>query len=106
MDVSANLAAPLVRYVCLWIHRFMIVTCRWANTARVLPKSQRNGHGIDVEPVPPSALVSFAINFAVVDAAQRNGELIRYLTAQRARLREPETVRFAGSVCALVEDVE
>ena len=67
-----------------------------SNTPRVLPKSERNRHGIDVGFVPPCALVTLAVKLAMMDAAQRHRELIRYPAAECARLREPKMVSLAG----------
>ena len=62
----------------------------------MLPKSERNRHGIDVGLVPPGAFVTLAVKLAMVDAAQRHRELIRYPAAECARLREPKMVSLAG----------
>jgi hypothetical protein len=62
----------------------------------VLPKSERNRHRVYVGPVPPSALVTLPVKLAMVDAAQRHCELIRYPAAERARLREAKMVSLAG----------
>ena len=65
-------------------------------TPRLLPKSERNRHGIDVGSVPPCALVTLAVKLAMMDAAQRHRELIRYPAAECAWLREPKMVSLAG----------
>jgi hypothetical protein len=68
--------------VSFWILRALIATCRWGETPRVLPKSARNRHGVYVGLVPPSAFVTLAVKLAMVDAAQRHRELIRYPAAE------------------------
>jgi hypothetical protein len=55
-------------------------------TSRFLPKSERNRYWIDVGFVPPRALVTLAVKLAMMDAAQRHRELIRYPAAECARL--------------------
>ena len=65
----------------------LIATCGWEDTPRVLPKSERNRHGVYVGLVPPGAFVTLAVKLAMVDAAQRHRELIRYPAAECARLR-------------------
>jgi hypothetical protein len=82
--------------VSFWILRALIATCRWGNTPRVLPKSERNRHRIDFGLVPPGAFVTLAVKLAMVDAAQRHRELIRYPAAECARLREAKMVSLAG----------
>ena len=62
----------------------------------MLPKSERNRHGVYVGLVPPGALVTLPVKFAMVDAAQRQCELIRYPAAERARLRETKMMSLAG----------
>ena len=42
------------------------------------------------------ALVTLAVKLAMMDAAQRHRELIRYPAAECARLREPKMVSLAG----------
>ena len=64
-------------------------TFRRENAARVLPKSKRYRDGIDADLGPPCCLVACTMKLAVVDAAQRHRELIRYLAAECAWLREP-----------------
>jgi len=62
----------------------------------VLPKSERDRHGIDIGFIPPGALVTLAVELAMMDAAQRYRELIRYPTAEGARLRVPKMMSLAG----------
>ena len=61
----------------------------------MLPKPERNRHGVYVGLVPPGALVTLPVKLAMVDAAQRHCELIRHPTAERARLREAKMVSLA-----------
>jgi hypothetical protein len=46
------------------------------NTPRVLPKSKRNWHWINVGSVPPCPLVTLAVKLTMMDAAQLHRELI------------------------------
>ena len=71
------------------------VVCRKVNAPSVLPKSERNRHRIDVVLVPPGALVTLTVELAVMDAAQRHRELIRYPAAECARLRKSNMVSLA-----------
>ena len=41
----------------------------WDNTSRLLPKSERNRHWIDIGFVPPRALVTLPVKFAMMDPA-------------------------------------
>jgi hypothetical protein len=66
------------------------------NTPRVLPKSKRNRHWINVGSVPPCPLVTLAVKLTMMDAAQRHRELIRNPTAEGAGLRIPKMVRLTG----------
>src|SRR3984893_17716697 len=88
-------ASILDRQVCLWILRLLAAICGWKETARVLPKSERNRHGIDVELVPPSCLVTLAVDFAVMCAAKWTCELVAHLAAECAGLRKPKMVSLA-----------
>jgi hypothetical protein len=67
--------------------------CFRGNTTRVLPQSERVRHGIDFEAVPPCGFIACAMKLAVVDAAQRHGKFIRYLTAQCTFLRKADVMR-------------
>ena len=96
MGISPCPARVLDRHVSRWISMLVVAACGWDNTPRVLPKSERNRHGIDVGFVPPCALVTLAVKLAMMDAAQRHRELIRYPAAECARLREPKMVSLAG----------
>jgi hypothetical protein len=65
----------------------------WYNTTRVLPEVERDRHRIDVDAIPPCGFVAFTMKLAVVDSAQRNRELIRYLAAQCTLLRKSDVMR-------------
>jgi hypothetical protein len=62
----------------------------------LLPKSECNRHGIDVDFAPPRAFVTLAVKLAMMDAAQRHRELVRYFATECAWLGEPKVVGFAG----------
>jgi hypothetical protein len=47
----------------------LVAACGWHNTPRVLPKSKRNRHGIDVGLAPPRAFVTLAVKLAMMDPA-------------------------------------
>jgi hypothetical protein len=47
----------------------VVAACGWDNTPRVLPKSERNRHGIDVGFEPPRAFVTLAVKLAMMDTA-------------------------------------
>ena len=96
LESSRIPASLLDRYVSRWILWLVIASCSWEHTSRLLPKSERNRHGIDVGFVPPQALVTLTVKLAMMDAAQRHRELIRYPAAERARLCEPKMVGLAG----------
>ena len=81
MGISPCPAWVLDRQISLWISMLLVAACRWENTPRVLPKSERNRHGIYVGFAPPCALVTLAVKLAMMDAAQRHCELIRYPAA-------------------------
>ena len=73
-----------------------VAACGWDNTPGLLPIFERNRHGIDVGCLPPAGLVTLAVKFAMMDAAQRHRELIRYPAAECTWLREPKMVSLAG----------
>ena len=41
----------------------------WDNTSRLLPKFERNRHGIDIGFMPPRALVPLTVKLAMMDPA-------------------------------------
>jgi hypothetical protein len=69
---------------------------RGKNSPRVLPKSECYRHGIDADLGPPCGFAAHAVKLAMMNAAQRHCELIRYLEAECARLCEPQMVGIAG----------
>jgi hypothetical protein len=42
----------------------------------VLPQLERDGERIDIDPVPPRDLVTVAVQLAVMQATNRNGEFV------------------------------
>ena len=69
---------------------------RAADAACLLPQPQRDRHRINAEFRPPGCFVTTAINLAMVDTAQGDGELVTYFSADRPRLRVADMVRFTG----------
>src|SRR4030088_2221436 len=67
-----------------------VVPCGRENSPRSLPKSERYRRGINVDLGPPCSLIALAVKLTMMDAAQRYCKFIRYLEADRARLREPK----------------
>ena len=65
-------------------------------SARAAPKILRDFGGVDPDGSPPCALIAGVVNGAVVDATERDGELIADLAAKRARLHEAKMVRIRG----------
>ena len=55
--------------------------------ARLLPELVSDLERIDPSRLPPCALVTSAVDLAVVHAAERDDEFIARLAAERARLR-------------------
>ena len=58
----------------------------------LFPKASRNLQHSDPLLLPPSFLISCLVQFTVVTAAERDGELITDLEPNRARLRETQMV--------------
>jgi hypothetical protein len=59
----------------------------------VLPKLARDFEGLDSGPMPPGFLVLCPMNFPVVNPAERDGELVACLAAERTRLHVSQVVR-------------
>ena len=59
---------------------------------RPAPKTCRNGKGVDPLALPPDALVATTVQFAMVQSANRNGELVADLASHRPLLRELDVV--------------
>jgi hypothetical protein len=51
---------------------------------------------VDAGVLPPSSLVTGAVDLAMMSAAQRYGELVAYLEAETASLREAQMMGVAG----------
>src|SRR4051794_4171765 len=54
------------------------------------PERERCRKRLDAGSGPPSRLIPSAMDLAVMDAAERNRELVAHLAAERPRLREPQ----------------
>src|SRR3954453_17277132 len=65
----------------------------------LLPESMRYGDGVDAGVLPPGLLVTDAVQQPVMDAAERNCELIAHLAPQRSRLHVLEVMRVAPWFC-------
>src|SRR5262245_13320677 len=63
--------------------------------AGIFPQLTRDLNGIDAGCPPQTALVAGAMDRAMMDTAERHGELIAGLAAERARLQVPQMVRVA-----------
>jgi hypothetical protein len=59
----------------------------------MLPKRERDRHRIDVEPMPPSRLITRPVKLAVMDPANRNGELVTHSVSKCTRLCKRQVVR-------------
>jgi hypothetical protein len=59
----------------------------------LFPKLAGDLERVDASLLPPGLLVADAMNRAVMRAAQRDGEFIASLAAERARLHESDVVR-------------
>ena len=59
---------------------------------RLEPQRPRGDSRIDPGFTPPCGFIAAAVNLAMVAAAQRDGELIADLAAERAALREPQVM--------------
>ncbi len=62
-----------------------------------VPKPLRDIERGQVEFLPPSRLVAAQVKLTMMDPAERDGELIAHLAAQRARLCETKMVRVGGT---------
>ena len=94
MGVSAEIRhSGFVQFRCLII--IFTAPAEHDDAARLLPQAKGNRHGIDAEFGPPCGFVAAAVNFAVMNAAQRHGELVAHLSAECARLGKAYVVRLA-----------
>lgn len=57
------------------------------------PELRRNGQRVDPLCRPPDALIAMLVELAVVDGAERHGELVRDLSSERGRLASPALTR-------------
>jgi hypothetical protein len=67
---------------------------------RVLPEPQRNWQRIDAELLPPCSLITRAMKLAVMDPANRHGELVAHSASKRARLGKREVMRIRRRAAA------
>jgi hypothetical protein len=70
------------------------------DTPRRNPEHPRRREGINSPPLPPGDFVSDAVEVAVVNSAQRYGELVADLEPHRSGLGEPEMVGVGGASTA------
>jgi hypothetical protein len=62
----------------------------------MLPISESNGYRIDIELSPPCAFVTLAMKLTMMQATQRDGELVRNPAAECSRLRIANMVSLEG----------
>ena len=58
-----------------------------------MPELKGERNWINFVGLPPSRLVAFAVEFSVVEAAERNGELVADPAAEGARLGKAQMMR-------------
>src|ERR1700688_3042004 len=66
----------------------------------VPPQPMRDRQRVDLHPLPPCGLVALPVQFAVMDPAQRDGELIADLAAECPRLGKTQMVRIGRRASA------
>jgi hypothetical protein len=66
------------------------------HAARFLPESNCDRERIDIELSPPASLVPNAVELAMVQATERDRELVGDAAAEGSRLGVSQVVRFAG----------
>lgn len=66
--------------------------CSRSNLVRRFPKARRHGQGIDPLLFPPNLFVAAAMEFAVMQSADRNGELIADFAAHGSLFGEFEVM--------------
>jgi hypothetical protein len=59
---------------------------------RLLPQSERDWNGIDVELLPPYGLITRTMDLVMVQATNRNEKFVAYYAPKSARLHEPEVM--------------
>jgi hypothetical protein len=73
------------------------------------PEATSDFDGVDTSRLPPNLLVAGAMHRAMVGAAQRNGEFIAHLAAERPRLQVAKMVRMrlfaAADEARLLRDI-
>ena len=67
---------------------------------RLLPEPKRDRNRVDVELPPPCGLITRAMKLAVMDPANRDGELVAYSVSQRTRLGKREVMRIRWHAAA------
>src|SRR5215471_19557299 len=60
---------------------------------RVLPEPERDWKGVDVELLPPCRLITRAMKLAMMDSANRDGELVAHSVSKPTRLGKREVMR-------------
>ena len=64
------------------------------------PKPAGRGYGIDRSAAPPPCFITAAVDLSMVTAAQRDGEFVTDLFAERPALGEAEVMGIAGYASA------
>ena len=87
----------MVSYAALAL-RFLAAfgRCFLFRSARAAPKILRDFGGVDPDGSPPCALIAGVVNGAVVDATERDGELIASLAAHCTWLHEAQMMGIRG----------
>jgi hypothetical protein len=67
---------------------------------RALPEPERDWKRIDVELLPPCDLITRAMKLAVMDAANRDGELVAHSVSKPTRLGTREVMRIRRHAAA------
>ena len=66
----------------------------------MLPEPERDWKRIDVELLPPRGLITGAMQLAVMDSANRDGELVAHPVSKRTRLGKREVMRIRRHAAA------
>src|SRR5262245_22073982 len=83
------------RRICNLRVRLGQASCLRSHASGLLPKAKRDRNRIDIELIPPRPFVASSVELAMMNAAQRHCELIRYPTPESARLRKPDVMGLA-----------
>jgi len=67
---------------------------------RLIPEPPGGAHGINAQAIPPGALRARSMQLTVVAAAERHGEFVADLTAERPGLRKAQMMRVGGLAAA------